>query len=189
MMIALIALYFLLPPALTASARWLVRADAPTQADVIIALGGDVRSLREREAAALYVRGLARKLVVSGQSYTWGVHTGEVAKQYLMSLGIPESDIYVLRESWNTRQEATGLAGLMREQDWKSAIIVTSPYHSRRALYTFNRYVPGYTFYSVPVPAQSPEWRPERWWARRGDAELTVREFLAWGNTVVGGLR
>jgi uncharacterized SAM-binding protein YcdF (DUF218 family) len=188
-LVVLIMFYFLAPAVLTASACWLVRTDPLTQADVVIALGGDARALREREAAALYRRGLARKVVVSGVPYVWGMHTSDTRKQYVVSLGVPEHDVLALRDVWNTRQEAIALAHLMHQHRWKSAIIVTAPFHSRRALYTFQRFASDLAFYSAPVPARPPEWQPERWWTRRGDAGHTVREFLAWGNTLVRGFR
>lgn len=184
----LIILYFLLPSALTASARWLIWEDSMIQTDVVIALAGDPRCLRERQAVELYRHGLARKVVVSGIPLSWGRHTGDAARQYVLSLDIPEDNILVLRNSWNTRREAIDLAQLMHSHGWTSALIVTSPFHSRRALYTFRRFAADLVFYSRPVPAHLPEWHPERWWTRRGDAGQTVREFFAWGNTLVGGL-
>ncbi len=180
-----VALYFLLPSALSAVAGSLIRTDAPTRTDAVIALAGDPRSLREQKAAELYKQGLAGKVVVSGIPLAWGAHTGEAARSYLLRLGIPASDVFVLKESWNTRREATGFALLMRRHGWQSAILVTSPFHSRRARYTFQRAAPDLNFFSAPVPAQPPEWRPERWWARRGDMGITVREFFAWGNTLL----
>src|SRR5581483_7791301 len=81
------------------------------------------------------------------------------------------------------------LAQLMRERGLKSAIVVTDPFHSRRALHTIERAASDLTFYSSPVPPGPTVWRPERWWARRGDMYLTVREGIAWANTLLGGLR
>jgi len=176
------------PAALNRAARWLIRVDPLRPADVIMALGGDPRCGREREAAELYRRGLAPRIIVSGVPYAWGLNTGESARQYLLSLGIPEKDILVFRESWNTRIEARELIRLMRENGWKSALIVTSPFHSRRALFTVERRAPDLAFLSAPVAARPPEWQPERWWARRGDMGTTVREYLSWANTLIGGL-
>ena len=186
---AAVTLYFLTPLALTAAARRLMLTDPLVPADVVIALGGDARCMRERGAADLYKRGFAPRVIVSGVPYAWGIHTGDAAKRYVTSLGVPPDDILVLRKSWNTRLEAIDVAGLMRQNGWHSAIIVTSPFHSRRALYTFRRYASEFTFYSAPLPTEPPEWQPERWWSRRGDMGFTVREFFAWINTLVGGLR
>ena len=181
------ALYFLLPVGLNSGAQMLIRQDKIAKSDVIIALGGDARCARERKAAELYKQGRASKLVVSGVNYVWGIHTGDAAKRYVVSLGVPESDVTVIRDAWNTRNEAQVLKQLMSENGWKSAIVVTSPFHSRRALYTIERAVPGKTFYSSPVEAQSPEWMPKDWWKRRGDVFLTSREFFSWANTLVNG--
>lgn len=183
------AIYFLVPAVLNWSARALIRTDDLKPADVIIALGGDARCLREKMAAELYHKNLGNRLIVSGVPYAFGLNTGEAAKRYVVSLGVPEDKVIVFRESWNTRQEALRMNALMRENSWRSAIIVTSPFHSRRAHYTFERYAPGFVFLSSPLPAVRPEWQPDRWWTRRGDMGFTVREFLSWGNTLVGGLR
>jgi len=186
---AALGMYFVVPYELTLSARALIREDALRQSDVIVALGGDARCLREKQAAELFQKGLAQRLIVSGVPYAWGLHTGEAAKKYVVSLGVPDDKVIVLRDSWNTRQEALSVHSLMRDNLWQSAIIVTSPFHSRRALYTFERYAPGLVFISSPLPAAPPEWQPERWWSRRGDLGFTVRELLSWGNTLAGGLQ
>jgi uncharacterized SAM-binding protein YcdF (DUF218 family) len=167
----------------------LVRADAISKADVAIALGGDPRCWREKEAAGLYRRGLVPRVVVSGIPYGEGVNSGDAAKRYLVGLGVPERDVLVLREEWNTRLEARDLSALMHERGWKSAIIVTSPYHSRRAVYTMQRAAPDLEFRSAPAFGPPPEWRPEMWWTRRGDTWVTIRESLSWVNTIVGGLK
>jgi len=177
------------PLALTRAARSLVRADAISKADVAIALGGDPRCWRERSAADLYRRGLVPRIVVSGVPRGQGGNSGEAAKRYLVGLGIPEQDISVMKEEWNTRIEARDLSALMHERGWKSSIVVTSPFHSRRALYTMQRAAPDLEFRSAPAFGPPPEWQAEMWWARRGDAWVTIRELLSWVNTIVGGLK
>ncbi|MEP7273549.1 MAG: YdcF family protein [Acidobacteriota bacterium] len=181
--------YFVLPSVLTSLARQLMRTDPIAPGDVIVALGGDARCHREKKAAELYQQGVARRMIVSGVPSAWGVHTGDAAKRYLISLGIPADDIIVLHDSWNTRREAIDVAALMKSNGWHSGVIVTSPFHSRRALYTFERYAPGFTFVAAPLAPGSPEWQPERWWTRRGDMGITVRETISWANTIVGGLQ
>ncbi|MFM8394796.1 MAG: YdcF family protein [Acidobacteriota bacterium] len=174
-------------PLLNGVARQLIRSEKPVAADLIIALGGDRYCLRERKGTDLYLQGYSRRIIVSGVQYIPGVHTGDWARKYVVSLGVKEDDVIVLRETWNTREEARRLAKLMRDNGWKSALVVTSPYHSRRALYTLEKAAPELRFTSVPVEAHYPEWRPEEWWTRRLDAGMTVREVLAWGNTLIRG--
>ncbi|HEY7180208.1 MAG TPA: YdcF family protein [Blastocatellia bacterium] len=183
----LAAVYFLTPVLLNEAAEGLIREDGLVKADVIVALGGDNRCNREKRAAELYHQGWADNVVVSGLSYSWGFHTGEAARKYVMSLGVPAEKVAMISDTLNTRTEARALNDLMRERGWNSAIIVTSAFHSRRATYTVERAAPGRTFYSSPVPTGSPEWTPRAWWARRDDAYLTVREFTSWANTLAGG--
>ncbi|MCS6806074.1 MAG: YdcF family protein [Acidobacteriota bacterium] len=186
--VALIGIWFALPLILTPAARWLIRDDGHVPADVIIALGGSQRCQREHRAMELYQQGIARKIVVSGIPIVWGLHTGEAARQYLVRHGVPDDDIVVLPDAWNTRREAMQFGQLAAEQGWRSAILVTAAYHSRRAAYTFERDVAGITFYASPLPGHLSEWQPERWWTRRNTAWLTIREWLAWGNTLIRGL-
>jgi len=185
--VCLLAVYFLTPVLLDAAAEGLIREDKFAKADAIVALAGDNRCNREKRAAELWRQGWADNVVVSGIRYSWGFHTGEAARKYVMSLGVPGEKISMISGTLNTRTEARALEELMRERGWKSAIIVTSAFHSRRATYTVERAAPDRTFYSSPVPTGSPEWTPRAWWSRRDDVYITVREFASWANTLVGG--
>lgn len=182
-----LALYFLTPVALNAAARRLIRTDELKPADVIIALGGDALCLREHQAAGLYHRGMGRKIIVSGIPFAWGGNTGEAKRRYLVCRGVAEADVIVLKAARNTRTEAMTLAELMQASSWRSAIVVTAPFHSRRALFTIERRAPQCMFYSAPLPAQPPVWEPQQWWTRRRDVLSTLREFVSWGNTLAGG--
>lgn len=112
--ISLLLLWLLLPAGLTLIARCLIRQDKLQPADVVVALSGDARCWRERQAAALYQQGLARRIVVGGVPYAWGMHTGEAARRYLVAQQIPAADVLVLKDTWNTRVEADLLIALMR---------------------------------------------------------------------------
>lgn len=182
-----LALYFLTPAVLNAAARRLLRADELQPADVIIALGGDALCLRERQAAELYHRSMGRRIIISGIPFAWGGNSGDAKRRYLVCRGVAEADVVVLKEARNTRTEADSLAELMQARGWRSAIVVTAPFHSRRALFTIERRAPQFKFYSAPLPAQAPFWEPQRWWSRRRDVTPTLREFVSWGNTLVGG--
>lgn len=185
----LLALYFFLPFFLNTLARNLIRQDALQPADVIIALSGDVRCERERYAAELYRRGLARKIIVGGLPVAWGIQTGEAARRFLIQQGIPDNDIIVLSGTWNTRIEADLLVQRMRQNGWRSVLVVTDLFHSRRALYTIEAVAPDLKVSAQPIPLAQSRWQPDAWWARRHDVGLTVRECLSWINTLIGGWR
>lgn len=183
------ALYFLLPLFLNSLAYSLIRRDALAPADVVIALSGDARCERENYAAKLYRQGLARKIFVGGLPVARGVHTGDAAQRLLVQQGIPAADIFVLKDPWNTRLEADLLLQQMRQHGWRSALVVTDQFHSRRALYTLETVGRDVRFSSQPLPSEQSQWHPESWWTRRGDVWLTVREILSWINTLARGWR
>lgn len=183
----LLIVYFCLPALLNAAARQLMREDPLQPADAIVALGGDPLCLREQHAAELYHRGLGRKIIIAGLPFAWGGNTGDAKRVYLVCWGVPAADIVVLPEATNTRQEASTLHALMRRNQWHSMIVVTSPFHARRALFTIERHAGELKFLSSPVAPAPPEWQPQQWWQRRKDVFVTVREFISWGNTLVGG--
>lgn len=186
---ALLCLYFLVPATLNFLAACLVRQDPLQPADVVIAMGGGTPCYRPRYAAEVYRQRLARKVVLSGLPAAWGEPAAQETRRSLVNFGATEADIIFADDTLNTRREADSLVQLMRAQGWHSALVVTDPYHSRRSVYTLQRAAPDLTFWAAPLPPGADVWSPERWWTRRADVYATVREFIAWGNTLVGGLR
>lgn len=182
-------LYFLLPRGLNALAACLLRQDALVASDIVISLGGGRDCTRHLYAAELYRRGLAKKVVLTGLNFTRGAEEEQVTRRFLGNLGIAETDIILLRDVRNTRREAAALTQMMLAEHWQSALLVTDPYHTRRAHYTFQRINPTLRFAAAPLPPGPDVWHAERWWSRRGDMYVTVRELLAWTNTLAGGMQ
>jgi uncharacterized SAM-binding protein YcdF (DUF218 family) len=117
----------------------------PAKADVIIVLGGgdDVHE-RVIRAAEFYNLHAAPRVLVTG--------FGDAAmnRRILIRLGVPATNILVESKSKTTRENAEFSAKILQAQNLHSAIIVTSWYHSRRALKTFEHYGPNFQFYSRP---------------------------------------
>lgn len=185
-----ICLWFALPSALNATGLALILVDPPPfnqKVDCIVSLGGNQYCRREEHAAELYAQSYSSQLVIS--TTEWGKHneSSNGIKAAMVASGVPSTNITMVLDGINTRIEAEKITSLMRERGWKSAIIVTSAYHSRRAAYTFRKAAPDFSFYSMPTSAVSTEWRPEGWWRRRGDCWRTVRELVAWINTLANG--
>ena len=123
------------------------------QADAIIVLGGGSHE-RPTRAAELFRSGVASSIIVSGR--------GDFAlnRKILLAAGVPASAIQVELESNSTKQNAQFSIPLLRalgaerkaqgEESPLRVIIVTSWYHSRRALHTFQHYAPDIQFYSRP---------------------------------------
>jgi uncharacterized SAM-binding protein YcdF (DUF218 family) len=115
----------------------------PVKADVIIVLGGGAHE-RPEYAAQLFLAHAAPRIIVSG------LGDDEINRQILVRAGVPAGAIWVEKRSKTTRENARFSASFLKAAGVHSAIIVTSWYHSRRALKTFEHYVPGIKFYSRP---------------------------------------
>ena len=116
-------------------------------ADVILVLAGSSAYIeRTQKAALLYKRGVAQKVLLTndGGKAGWSRKEQrnppyvELARRELVAQGVPDGAIEVLSpESSGTIVEARIAGEKAAERRWESLLIVTSAYHTRRALWTF----------------------------------------------------
>jgi uncharacterized SAM-binding protein YcdF (DUF218 family) len=115
----------------------------PVRGDALVVLGGgDGRAVR---AAELYRQGAAPRVLVTG----FGDSKSNV--DILEANGVPGTVISVEPSAFSTLENAQFSAPILRQQGAHRVIIVTSWFHSRRALSTFRHIMPDMTFYSRPV--------------------------------------
>jgi uncharacterized SAM-binding protein YcdF (DUF218 family) len=77
----------------------------------------------------LYQRGLAPLLITLGGSGGDQYNEGAVGKEYLMSLGVPESAIIAETESRNTEESARRIAVIARANGLLRLVIVSDGTH------------------------------------------------------------
>jgi uncharacterized SAM-binding protein YcdF (DUF218 family) len=132
----------------------------PVKADVMVVLGGGgpLSSSRPERALELFQSGVAPLIICSGLGDT------DARKEYLADSGVPVADILLEPNSHTTRENAIFTIALLHARHLHSAIIVTSWYHSRRALACFEHYAPDIKFYSRPSYAgyARTDWHPKR---------------------------
>jgi uncharacterized SAM-binding protein YcdF (DUF218 family) len=124
------------------SPRYLEVSQPPEKADVIVVLDGD--DGRMARAAELFEAGYAPSILFSG------FHKEDI-ERLRAKLSIPESAVIHESMSHNTYTNATLSAPLLRKGGARTVLLVTSWYHSRRALQTFRHVMPEIRFISVPV--------------------------------------
>jgi uncharacterized SAM-binding protein YcdF (DUF218 family) len=115
----------------------------PVKADVIVVLGGGSHERPER-AAELFKEHAAPRIIISG------LGDYEINRRRLIAAGVPPNAIELETQSRTTRENAQFTDTLLREQKERGVILVTSWYHSRRALACFRHYAPEIKFYSRP---------------------------------------
>ena len=146
-------------------------------ADVIVALSGDTGA-RTETAVDLWKRQYAPLIIFAGASEDPNsVASGELMKRDAIALGVPDAAILVEPSSSTTEQNAHQVASLMRTRGLATAILVTSPYHQRRASNLFTQEFAPAQLTFTNYPARDPQWDPNTWWLHEPARTLTVVEL------------
>lgn len=150
-LLAVAFLFALLAAALVFPKFFLCIDSGPAKADVIIVLGGNALD-RPEHAAELFKEHAAPEIIVSGAG------DDEIDRQILIKAGVPRNVIFMESNSRNTSENAQFSIRLLRQEKLNNAIIVTSWYHSRRALKCFEHFAPDIRFLSCPSYFESAHW-------------------------------
>jgi uncharacterized SAM-binding protein YcdF (DUF218 family) len=134
----------------------------PAAADAIVVFAGGVGEsgkagggAQERIAQAvdLYKGGYAPVMILSS-GYVYSFKEAEVMRALAIDQGVPASAIVLERRAANTYQNVTFVDEILREHGWRRVLLVSSPYHMRRALLVWHKQAPEVTVLPSPV-AQS----------------------------------
>ncbi|HUL14591.1 MAG TPA: YdcF family protein [Terriglobales bacterium] len=155
---------------------WIVE-DPLRKSDAIIVLGDDFYADRSTLAAQLYRQGLAPVVVASGEQVRPGASIAELMAHDLFERGIPKDKIVQFPQSADsTAGEARALERFASEKKWRSVILVTSNYDSRRARYIFRRVFPAKVSVGV-AGAQDAQFDPAHWYEKRNSIKRFILEM------------
>ncbi|HVQ44229.1 MAG TPA: YdcF family protein [Candidatus Saccharimonadia bacterium] len=151
--------------------------DPLAKADAVVAISGGETKTRTAEAIKLYQDGYAAHLIFSGaaldpNSPSNAKTMGATARD----AGVPSAAIALDELANNTRENANGVAAIIRDKHLHSIILVTSPYHQRRAYLEFRRAL-GQDFVIINHSSYDGEWRRSHWWATPTSRSLTFAEL------------
>jgi uncharacterized SAM-binding protein YcdF (DUF218 family) len=190
-LLVLFALYLLLrlagPWLLESYARWLVVDDPMRRSDAVVALsGGDGERLHA--AIQLYRKGLAGALLIVGPDVPLlkvysgedSLTQGEAKRRIAIRKGIPADSIILALGSTSTIEEARVTLAEARVRHWRSVLIVTDPFHTRRARATFHRVFHGSEIALVMyhLPESRSAQKIPRWWTRESDSMAVFTETV-----------
>jgi uncharacterized SAM-binding protein YcdF (DUF218 family) len=171
-------------------ARWLIVSAPLERADAIVILSGSsTLSERVQHAARLYSQQRSQKILLTTDNRQGGwsapeqrnPYFDEIAVKELSKLGVPSEHVEVVRPSVNsTWDEAVLLSEYSKTQHLRSILIVTSSYHSRRALWTFRTlFRDGNTQVGLdPVETGIQTPPPATWWLHARGWQLVLVEYL-----------
>jgi uncharacterized SAM-binding protein YcdF (DUF218 family) len=156
---------------------WVVE-DTLERSDAILVLGDDnFYADRATRASQVFRQGLAPLVVASGRRLRPYAGVAELIEHDLIERGVPKDKILrVAHDADSTREEAIALAQVAKQKKWRSVIVVTSNFHTRRARYILSHVFPKDTKIRI-TGARDGNFDPERWWEKRISIKDLVREI------------
>lgn len=151
--------------------------DKLEKADLIVVISGGDTDSRIYEGIELYNKDYASKILFSGAAAEGEVSNASAMKNISVRQGVPAKDILIEEKSKTTEENAINSAKIIQDNDFKSMILITSPYHQRRAYELFKKSL-GKDFKIINHSAKDREWRKADWWSNENARFLTIGEFL-----------
>lgn len=171
-------------PLLTALARLLTLDTAGPPADYIVPLGGGPET-RPFVAAALYREGVAPTMLLVEPKNNEAIRLGlvpsgaELYRRVLEIEGVPRSAIRVapgiVDSTWG---EAEAVREALPPCQPARVVVVTSPEHTRRALWTFRKVFAGTRVDVQVAPAAHLRFDETNWWQRDEGALAYLHETM-----------
>jgi len=171
-------LYLLRGPILRFTGESWIIEDSLDKADALIVLSDDnFYADRATRAAELFREGKAPVVVASGRRLRPKAGIAELMVHDLEERAVPKEKIVrFVHDGDSTKEEAEALRKLVKEKKWRSVIVVTSNYHTRRARYIFRRVFPQGIEIRV-ASARDGDFDPQHWWEKRKSTKELMREF------------
>lgn len=156
--------------------------------DAIVIISGGETKERVEEGVELYQAGWAPLLIMSGAARDEGTSNALAMKNMAMTIGVPDEQIVVEEEATNTFENALKVKNIIQEQKITKMILVTSPYHQRRASSVFHLALKGLPIEIINHSAQDSKWRKNGWWENDWARRITLSELQKILYTVVVGI-
>jgi uncharacterized SAM-binding protein YcdF (DUF218 family) len=158
--------------------EFLVVSQAPETADIVVVLAGDIRGDRILRAVELVQQGHAPRILVDGSMEVYGAGEADLATTFALQHGASREIFEPFpMEADSTLEEAQIVDAELAGRGVRKALVVTSNFHTRRALRIFEAVASGKVKY-VMVAAPSPDFQPDRWWYTRAGKRTLLLEYL-----------
>jgi len=161
-LVAVVIAYVLLfqTPFLWWVASPLTMVEAPSKSDAIVVFAGGVGEsgkagvgVQERltQAIGLYQTGMAPRMVFSS-GFVFTMREAQLMRAVAIDSGIPPDAIVLEEQAANTYENVEFTRRILNEHKWTRVLLVSSPYHMRRAMLTWKKVAPEITVVPTPVP-------------------------------------
>lgn len=138
---------------------WLYDPEPPVASDLLVILGGGSEE-RLLTGLDLYRAGLAPMILI-----TDGAGFPDTEMEHLEEQGVPARSLVApLRPATSTYEDALTIRQVVLRKSLNSILVVTSPYHCRRARLILHRVVGGLGVRITVTPSVSLYMDMEHWW-------------------------
>ena len=172
--VSLLVLVFIVAALASQAARFLV-VDEPEKSDAIVVLAGETK-VRPARALELLRQGVAPRVFMDAETrdLIYDQRLTDIAQKYVNSL--PEASRIAVCPivGFSTYAEADDVSRCLQSMGAHRVLIVTSEFHTRRALLIFRHRLPQYQFSAAA--ARNPAQFGEAWWTNREWAKVTFDE-------------
>ena len=158
-----------------------MESDKLEKVDAIAVFSGDSGARTER-AVELLKEGYADYLILSGGKVYDDVTMAELMKNHAIKLGVDESKILIDNEASTTNENAEFTTDIIEENNFKSVIVVTSDYHTRRSKLAMEKALENILIdgekVEVTVTPSKEEKFTTKWWTSGNSVLMVISEYL-----------
>ncbi len=129
------------------------------------------------ELQAAVIKGRIREKDVKSAKEKWDTGLGATyIRKKAIQLGVPQANILVENESLHTRENAEYVLEILKRQNMRRVILVTSPFHQLRTYLTFAKVFRPYDIEIVNYYADADDWNPALWFLSKEHRRLVKSE-------------
>lgn len=145
--------------------------------DAIVAVSGGDTKARALKAIDLYKNGWASRIIFSGAAKDKsGPSNAAAMKAIALEQGVEEGHILLDEFSETTQQNAKNTESIIKKNNIRTVILVTSGYHQRRASLEFSKYNEKVVVFNHPL-SEDKDWS-SRWWLTFNGWWLALSELV-----------
>ena len=155
--------------------------EQPRAADAIVvfaggagesAVAGGGYQERVKQAVGLFDAGYAPTLIFS-TGFAYAFKEAEIMRSMALDLGVPAASIILEERAASTYENVIFVRDILRRRAARRVLLVSSPYHMRRAILTWRRQVPDIEVLATPASES-------QFYAHDSGADLQQIRGIAW---------
>ncbi len=150
--------------------------DKLSQADAIVVVSGGQTTTRAEYGIRLFKQGYAPLILFSGGALDDGPSNAVAMRQQALEAGLSDDNILLDGDAQNTYENAVNSKRLLEQVAAKKIILVTSPYHQRRATQTFKKIL-GSDYTVLGSSAVDSRWSKSNWWKSGFSFNISMSEL------------